>query len=196
MRIFGSQTYRVGNAMSLVIYFYMHHSVEIYRMENDKAIHISGVQGDVSGIISGGSGNIAGKNIVIGSGTINVNEQQLAKIPNEYAESLRAFSENINKQLQNRQIPEEQVRSINESMNELAKQIEDIKPGKEQEIDYEKQKNIEAKTGGVIQRVLNILPQAAETATTFTPLAPLSKLIGKGVQEIVNAIQNRRSSNV
>lgn len=59
-------------------------------MENEKGILISGVQGDVSGIISGGSGNIAAKNIVIGSGTINVSEQHLAKIPNEYAESLRA----------------------------------------------------------------------------------------------------------
>jgi SMC interacting uncharacterized protein involved in chromosome segregation len=164
-------------------------------MENHKGIHISGVQGDVSGIISGGSGNIAGKNIVIGSGTINVSEQQLAKIPNEYAESLRTFSENLNKQLQNRQIPEEQVKSINQSINELAKQIEVIKPGKGQELDYEKQKNLEAKTGGVIQRVLNVLPQAAETAATFTPLNPLSKLIGRGVQEIVNEIQRRRSSS-
>jgi len=53
-----------------------------------------------------------------------------------------------------------------------------------------KQTNIEAKTASVIQKVLNVLPQAAETAATFRPLAP----IGKGMQEIVNAIQQRRSS--
>lgn len=86
------------------------------------------------------------------------------------------------------------MKLINQSISELAKAIEGVKPGAEQEIDYDKQKNIEAKTGGLIQRVLNVLPQAAETATTFTPLAPLSKLIGKGVQEIVNAIQRRKSA--
>jgi hypothetical protein len=69
---------------------------------------------------------------------------------------------------------------------------EDISPGKEKEIDYVKQTNIEAKTGSLIQKVLNVLPQAAETAATFTPLAPFSKLIGKSVQEIVNAIRVRR----
>lgn len=163
--------------------------------DDNKGIHISNVQGEVSGVNLGGSGNIVGKNIVVGSGTINVNEQQLTKIPNEYAQSLRDFSEALSSQLKNRQIPEEQVKSINQSLNELAKVIEDIKPGTEREIDYEKQKIIEAKTGGLIQRVLNVLPQAAETASTFTPLAPLSKLIGRGVQEVVSAIQSRTSGS-
>ena len=99
-------------------------------MENDKgSIHISNIQGKVSGVNLGGSGNITGENIVVGYGTINVSEQQ-PKIPNEYAESLRAFSETITKQLKDRQIPEEQVKSINQSMNELAKEVEDIRPGK------------------------------------------------------------------
>jgi SMC interacting uncharacterized protein involved in chromosome segregation len=166
-------------------------------LENDKGsgIHISGVTGEVAGVIQGSTGSIAGKYVVVGSGTINASEQQLAKIPNEYAQSLRTFSENINKQLQGRQIPQDQVESLKQSINNLAKELEDIKPGKEQEIDYEKQKNIEAKTGGLIQRVLNVLPQAAETAATFTPLSPISKLIGKGVQEIVNAIQRRKSGS-
>ena len=53
-------------------------------MENDKgSIHISNVTGEVSGVTYGGTGNITGKNIVVGSGTINVSEQQLSKIPNE-----------------------------------------------------------------------------------------------------------------
>jgi hypothetical protein len=137
-------------------------------LENDKGgIHISNVTGEVSGVTYGGTGNITGKNIVVGSGTINVSEQQLSKIPNEYAESLRAFSEAVTNQLKNRQILEDHVKSINQSISELAKAIEGVKPGAEQEIDYEKQKNIEAKTGSLIQRVLNVLPQAAETATTL-----------------------------
>jgi predicted transglutaminase-like cysteine proteinase len=139
------------------------------------------------------SQSIAGKNIVIGAGSINIREHQLAKIPNEYAESLRTFSESISKQLKDHHKPMEEVNSINQSMNEFAKEVEDITVGKEQEIDYAKQTNIEATTAGVIQSVLNALPQAAETAATFTPLAPVSKLIGKGV-EVVNAIQMKNSS--
>lgn len=165
-------------------------------LENDKGgKYISGVQGDVSGIVNGGTGNIAGKNVVVGSGTINVSEQHLARIQNnEYAQSLRGFSETINKQVKDLQIPEEQIETINQSMSELAKEVKDIRPGKEHEIDYAKQIRIEAKTVSVIQRVLNVLPLAAETAATFTPLAPFSKLIGKGMQEIVNAIKERRGS--
>jgi hypothetical protein len=39
-------------------------------LENDKGgIHISNVTGEVSGVTYGGTGNITGKNIVVGSGT-------------------------------------------------------------------------------------------------------------------------------
>jgi SMC interacting uncharacterized protein involved in chromosome segregation len=127
-------------------------------------------------------------------GTINVSEQLLTQIPNnEYAESLKQFSETINDQLKGRHIPEEKVKSINQSINELAEEVKDVKPGKEEEVDYVKQTNVEAKTASVIQKVLDVLPQAAETTATFTPLAPFSKLIGKGVQGIVDAIANKRS---
>ena len=107
---------------------------------------------------------------------------------------MQEFSTKINEQLKGQQISEEQVQEINKRLNELAKEIEGIKPGKEEEIDYEKQKSIEAKTGGLIQRVLKVLPQAAETAATFTPLAPISKLIGKGVEQLVDEISNRMKS--
>ena len=157
------------------------------------SIHIQGTGGDVFGVALRGSGNIIGKNIVVGSGTINVNEQQLEQIQNnEYADSLKKFFESINNQLKGQQLPEDQIKSINESINELAKEVKDIKPGQEEQIDYVKQTNVEANTATVIQKVLDVLPQAAETAATFTPLAPFSKLIGKGVQGIVDAIKNRK----
>ena len=94
-------------------------------MENEKGsgIHISGVTGEVAGVIQGGTGNIAGKNVVVGSGTINASEQQIAKIPSEYAQSLRTFSENINKQLQGSQIPQDQVESLKQSINNLLKNL-------------------------------------------------------------------------
>jgi hypothetical protein len=144
--------------------------------ENKGGINIGETHGDIVGVGFSGSRNIIGKNIVVGD--------------NEYAESLKQFSETINDQLKGRQVPEEKVKSINQSINELAEEVQDVKPGKE--LDYVKQTNVEAKTASVIQKVLDVLPQAAETATTFTPLAPFSKLIGKGVQGIVDAIAAKR----
>jgi len=119
-------------------------------MENEKGgIHISGVQGDVSEIVSGGIGNIAAKNVVLGSGTINVSEQQLARIQNdEYAQSLRSLR-SLRISINSSKIARSQrsrIKSINQSMSELAKEVEDIRPGKEQEIGYVKQTNVEAKT--------------------------------------------------
>jgi hypothetical protein len=163
--------------------------------DNDKSINNISADGDVIGNNVSGNNNIFGKTVVVGDGTINVSEQRFAQIQdNEYVENLKKFSENINNQLKGLQVSEEQVKSINESINELAKEVKDIKPGKE-EVDYVKQTNVEAKTANVIQKVLDVLPQVAETATTFTPLAPFSKLIGKGVQGIVDAIRNRKKRN-
>jgi len=164
--------------------------------ENRRGINISGTEGDVMGVGFSGNSNIIGKNIVVGSGTINVNQQELAKIQDpEYARALKDFSENINQQLKGRQIPEEQVKSINTSLEELAKEVQDVKPGREEHIDYPKQVNIESKTVSVVQKILNVLPEAAETAATFTPLAPFSKLIGRGVEQIVDAIGKKKKLN-
>ena len=161
--------------------------------ENRRRINISGTQRDVIGFGFSGSGNIIGKNIVVGSGTINVSQQELAKIQGpEYARALKDFSENINQQLKGRQIPEEKVKEINTSLEELAKEVQDVKPGREEQMDYPNQVNIESKTVSVVQKILNVLPEAAETAATFIPLAPFSKIIGKEVTQIVDAIAKRK----
>ena len=161
--------------------------------ENRRGINISGTQRDVIGFGFSGSGNIIGKNIVVGSGTINVSQQELAKIQGpEYARALKDFSENINQQLKGRQIPEEKVKEINTSLEELAKEVQDVKPGREEQMDYPNQVNIESKTVSVVQKILNVLPEAAETAATFTPLAPFNKIIGRGVTQIVDAIAKRK----
>jgi hypothetical protein len=129
----------------------------------------------------------------VGSGTIDISQQELANIQDpEYAKALKDFSENINQQLKGRQIPKEQVKSINTSLEELAKEVQGVKPGREEQMDYPKQLNIESKTVSIVQKILNILPEAAETAATFTPLDPFSKLIGKGITQIVEDIAKRR----
>jgi hypothetical protein len=128
------------------------------------------------------------------SETVNISQQELANIQDpEYAKALKDFSENINQQLKGKQIPKEQVKSINTSLEELAKEVQDVMPGREEEIDYPIQLNIESKTVSIVEKTLDVLPEAEEeTAATFTPLAPFSKLIGKGVTQIVEDIAKRR----
>jgi hypothetical protein len=159
------------------------------------SINIDHASGDVIGVGVSGSGHIIGKNVVAGSGTINVSQAQLQQIPDEYAKALKAFSENINNQLKGRELAEEQIRMVNNSIEELAKEVQNIKPkggGEGQQIDNVKLVKIESKTVSVVQKVLNLLPEAAETAAAFSPLAPFSKLIGKGVKDIVYALEKSK----
>jgi hypothetical protein len=131
-----------------------------------------------------------------GSGIVNVIQQELANIQHlEYAKALKDFSENVNRHLKARQLSEEQVISINTSLEELVKEVQGVKPGREEQIDYPIQLNIESKIVSIVQKILNVLPEAEEeTASIFAPLAPLSKLIGKGVSQIVEDIAKRRKS--
>jgi hypothetical protein len=153
-------------------------------VKGDK-IKVENVQGDVIGVGVKGKGNIIAKEV---SGTINLNFQEYNKMPDEYAKSLKMFSQEVNAQLKKHNISQEKTAPVQESINELAKEVEGIKP--EEKIDIEKKENIKSKITKVAIRLLKILPEGAETVATFTPLAPFSKIIGKSVEEIVKAIQN------
>ena len=155
-------------------------------MENNKGIHISGVGGDVFGLDVSGSGNVIGKNISL-SGTINVNNEQLSKIPDEYAKALKDFSASINKQITNHNIYQSQLVPLQESINELAKETEGIKP--DQEVVVVKKTELKTKFVNVAKNVLKVLPKTAETVAAFTPLAPFSRLIGEATQSVIEAIQ-------
>ena len=151
---------------------------------NGDKIKIENVQGDVIGVGVKGKGNIIAKEV---SGTINLNFKEHNKMPDEYSKSLEAFSQEVNAQLKKHNISQEKTVPIQESINELVKEVEGIKP--EEKIDIEQKENIKGKITKVIIRLLKILPDGAETVATFTPLAPFSKIIGKGIEEIAKAIQ-------
>ena len=149
-------------------------------------IHISGVQGDVFGIATSGSHNIIGKNI----GQISLSNEQFIGVSNEFALSLKAFAEKINEQLITYGVTEEQTRPISKSIDALAEEIKDIKP--EKGITYRRRTKIEDRLGDVIDKLLDALPEAADTISTFTPLAPFHKLIGKGVESLVEAYYEKQ----
>ena len=89
--------------------------------------------------------------------------------------------------LKEHNISQEKAAPVQESINELVKEVKGIKP--EEKINIERKEDIRAKITKVAIRLLNILPKGAEVVTAFTPLAPFGKIIGKRVEEIVNAIQ-------
>ncbi|MGA7369288.1 MAG: hypothetical protein WBX01_09170 [Nitrososphaeraceae archaeon] len=102
---------------------------------------ISGIAGET--IVNQGDGNVVAKYLLVGDGTINVSEQRVAEIQNnEYAKGLEEFSKNVNEQLKGQSVAEETISSINESIDELAKEVKDIKSG--QEIGYGKKINVES----------------------------------------------------
>lgn len=154
-------------------------------VKGDK-IKIENVGGDVIGVGNKSKGTIIAKEV---SGTINLNFQEDNKMPDEYAEYLERFSQKVNAQLKKHNISQEKTDPVQESINELVKEVEGIKP--EEKIDIEKKENIKSKITKVAIRLLKILPEGAETVATFTPLAPFSKIIGKGVKEIVEELQRQ-----
>jgi zinc-ribbon domain len=152
------------------------------------SVNIHDTKGDVFGVGVRGSGNIIGKNIVVGSGTINVSQQELSKIPiHEYANALKEFSESVTQYLKGKQIPEDKVNEINVGINELAKEVQDINPGEEKQVSPAKRRTLNGKFGNVVRGVLKVLPAAATIASSlFSPLAPFSSLIGESVQKVVD----------
>jgi hypothetical protein len=142
----------------------------------DVGIHIDNAGGDVIGVGITGSGNVIGKNIMI-------NKQQLQNMPSEYAESLAKFMQELKKYY----IPSEQTKSIQDSLSDFTKEVEDIKP--QEKINTVKQKNLNSKFSIFAEKILKVLPRTAETVAAFTPLSPFSKLIGEEVQQLVQSIQ-------
>jgi hypothetical protein len=157
-------------------------------LEEDKGIHISGVGGDVVGVGVSGSGNIVGKDVHVDiSGTVSINSQILNKLPEEYSVAFKDFADRLNEQIKKNTLTPQQVQPIQESLNELAKETEGISPDKEPSI--LKKQTWKEKFFGVLKNVIPSLPKTAETIAAFTPLAPFSKIIGEGVQKLVEGLQ-------
>ena len=153
---------------------------------NDR-IKISGVGGDVVGVGVSGTGNIVGKNITV-SGGITINANQLAKLPGEYATSLKEFSEAVNEQLKLNKVPEEKIAPVRQEVEALAKEVEAVKP--DAPATFTQKSSITSRLANVTKGLLKILPDTAETLAAFSPLAPFSKLIGAGVNEIIKAVRS------
>lgn len=146
-------------------------------------IHIGNVGGDVVGIGVSGSGNIIGKNMIVSQTTYN-------KLEPEFRNSLEDFLALLNQY--SGQLKEDQKRSLQQSVDALAKEAEGLEPDdvvtEEGKIDEIKSKQI-----GLAERIVEFMPQAAESIASVTPLAPFSKIIGKGTGYFAEWIRRKLS---
>ena len=101
-------------------------------MEDKTGVNISNVGGNVIGTNVTGTGNIIGKDINVDiSGTVSINNQILDRLPEEYSNAFKEFTERINEQIKRNSIISQQVEPIQESINELAKETETITPNED-----------------------------------------------------------------
>jgi hypothetical protein len=147
------------------------------------------------GDIKDSNGVIIGTKISIGSININSLKKQLEKIPNEYSKSLETFSEELNKEFKLHNTPQQKASQIQESVIALGKEVEGISLDEQKDVDYMKRTKVEAQTADLVNKILDALPSLAETALSFTPLNPFSKLFGKGIEQVVKAVKEYRSKS-
>jgi hypothetical protein len=74
------------------------------------------------------------------------------------------------KKSRNSKLPEEQMNEISNSLDELAKEVQDVKPGEEKQ--PAKKRTLNGKFGNVVRVVLGVLPAAVKIVSLFAPLSP------------------------
>lgn len=144
--------------------------------------------GDVSGgtIIGAGASGVIGQSVTV-NGAVQVGQGTLQEVPDEYAQSLQAFQDAINQQLQALRVPPEQVAPVQESVQALAEEARSVQP--DQPLDWKKKRGIGDALRGIAAGLLQVLPRTAETIAAMTPLAPFSRLIGEGLEKVVAEVR-------
>ena len=148
---------------------------------NAGGTHIGNVGGDVIGVGVRGSHNIIGKNISIGP-------EQLQKIPREYADSLKAFTDALNQQFRANNVSLDNVAQVQKNVDDFSKELEGVKPGQDPGII--KKSNLKSKLINIARAALTMLPKTVPAVlSAFTPLQPFSQLIGEDTEILVKAVQ-------
>jgi len=152
--------------------------------------------GDITvGNITGGTGIIIGKDITTGDIIIEIDQSIKQNPHNEYLQGLKKLTDELSEEYEKYNVPQEKRTEINQSIQDLEKEIKDLKPEtKVEDLKPSQEKQIDAKTTTLIEKIVDALPVTSETITNFTPLSPFSKLIRNGVQNIVDAYKKYKES--
>jgi hypothetical protein len=117
---------------------------------------IENISGEIIGANITGSGYAIGKDISI-SETIRINERQFMKIPIEYARAFKNFLNHTIQQIKIHNISTIRLFSLQQSIKELAKETEGVKPNQEPRILTKTE--LRSKFVYVAKNVLRVIPK-------------------------------------
>jgi hypothetical protein len=165
--------------------------------KEDRSIHIGGSVSD--SVIN--PGEIKNANIYIAKRDVNVSTTRtisidkiyLEKMPKEYSESLKKFTDDLNQDLEKADVQPKDVEQLQASATEVAKETVDIKP--REDVSFEKKNKIGNTLIGLARSLVKASPSIAEKVASMTPLAPFSKLIGESFGKIVNSLLKEKKSD-
>jgi hypothetical protein len=115
--------------------------------------------------------------------SITINKEYIQRMPQEYAASFEQLTEKINEELKKEKVPPEKVDPLQESANDLAKELSDVK--KPESVPFEKKHNITEKFIKFGKAIARASPTIARIVIGMTPLAPIGELVGRGFDKIV-----------
>jgi hypothetical protein len=153
----------------------------------DRSVHINGPvtnsplsSGNFQGPVSF---NYSGTTEVNVADSITINKEYLQKMPQEYATSLEQLTQKINEEIKKEQLPPEKVAPLQESANELAKELSDVK--QPPAVPFEKKNTIGSKLVRFGKAIARASPTIGRIVIGMTPLAPISGLVGEAFDKIV-----------
>jgi hypothetical protein len=154
---------------------------------NGKGLNVKDVTGHVSFTNVNGNSNTTNVSV---SGDIKVEKNFLSNLEPEFQKSITDFTELLKKELEGRAVAAEQINALNNRINELAKEFEGVKADEEIP-DEDKKDDIKSKLRNLADALLALAPDVAEKIAEVTPLAALSKPIGKGVRYLSDLIRRK-----
>ena len=155
--------------------------------DGDRSVHISGPLTN-SPISSGNfqgpvTYSYSGSTEVNVADSITINKESLKRMRLQYAESLEQLTAKINEEIKREKLPPEKVAPLQESANDLAKELTDVK--EPQAVPYEKRNSIGSKLVKFGKAIARASPTIARIVIGMTPLAPIGELLGRGFDKIV-----------
>jgi hypothetical protein len=152
-----------------------------------KGVDIRNVTGHVTFTDVKGNNNTTNVSV---SGDIKVEKNILLNLDPEFQKSITDFTGLLKKELEGRAFAAEQINALNNRINELAKEFEGLKADEEIP-DEDKKDDIKSKLRNLADALLALAPDVAEAIAQVTPLAALSRPIGKGVGYLSDLIRTK-----
>jgi hypothetical protein len=161
--------------------------MSIPNSSQDKGYKIENVKGHVT--ITPITGNQNVTTVSVGE-NIKLDIKTISELDPAFNKSITEFKDLLKKQLKEKQATEEQIEKLNKNFDELATELKGVKADQTIE-DEGKKDDITTKVTNLVEAIVDIAPDAAEKIASMTPLAPVSKAIGRGVGYVSDLIKRK-----